>query len=122
MSRRCRVPYYYSLQNKTNLADVRSWEIYNDFLEICKLGDFREMNAFHDKHIRPYEHHLRREHPDLIFTDMSLYNPYNPGYAFVKIDTPVYPRLMDALQETMASRRPATERVYQWFVMIRRLQ
>ena len=107
VSRRPSLPYVYSLQNKPHLANIRSWEIYVDFMDVCVSGDIRAMNCFHDQHILSFETRLRREDPDLIFRDSSLDR-------LVKITAPVYPRLMGAVEEIIRERK-GTLRTLDWF-------
>ena len=107
VSRRPSLPYVYSLQNKPHLANIRSWEIYVDFMDVCVSGDIRAMNCFHDQHILAFETRLRREDPDLIFRDSSLDR-------LVKIAAPVYPRLMGAVEEIIRERK-GTLRTLDWF-------
>ncbi len=114
VSRRPSLPYVYSLQNKPHLANIRSWEIYVDFMDVCVSGDIRAMNCFHDQHILAFETRLRREDPDLIFRDSSLYDPENPDASLVKIAAPVYPRLMGAVEEIIRERK-GTLRTLDWF-------
>ena len=113
--------FRYSLQDKMNISDIRSWEIYADFLDICAKGDIRDLNVFHDQHLRPYESRLRRENEYLLFRDLTLYNPHDPDSCLVQIETPIYPRLMDTAEETFLERR-GPERTLTWFKQIRRLQ
>ena len=101
------LPYVYSLQNKPHLANIQSWEIYVDFMTVCVSGDIRAMNCFHDQHILSFESRLRREDPDLIFRDSAL-------DSFVKITTPVYPRLMGAVEEIIRDRQ-GSRRTLEWF-------
>jgi len=112
--------YYYSLQDKLNISDIRSWEIYADFLNTCVKGDIRDMNYFHDQHVLPYETRLRRESPDLCFRDLSLYNPFDPDRGLIQIDSPIYPRLMSEVEETLLERK-GPERTLAWFKQIRLL-
>ena len=121
VARRPLVPYRYSLQNKPNISNIRSWEIYVDFMSICASGDIRLMNIFHDKHVLCYETRLRKEDPELIFRDSVLYSPSNPDASLVRIAAPVYPRLMGAVEEILHERR-APEKTLSWFHKIRQLR
>jgi hypothetical protein len=113
--------YRYSLQNKPRIYDIRSWEIYADLLDVCVRGDIRDMNVFHDQHVRGYEARLRNERPDLTFLDLSLYNPYDPASGLVTIETPVYARLMHTVEGTLRS-NVAPSKTLHWFEQIRKLQ
>ena len=121
VSKRRSLPYVYSLQNKPHIANIRSWEIYNDFLEVCVSGDIRSMNIFHDQHILSYETRLRREDPELIFRDSALSNLSDPDASLVKIAAPIYPRLMGIIEEQIAERKGPT-RTLDWFHKIRQLR
>ena len=121
MAPRPATPYRYSLQNKPHIANIRSWEIYVDFMSICVSGDIRSMNAFHDKHVLCYETHLRKEDDQLIFRDASLYRSDDPDASLVKIVAPVYPRLMGAVEEILRERK-APEKTLVWFDKIRQLR
>jgi len=114
MSRRPPIPYVYSLQNKPNISNIQSWEIYVDFMDVCLSGDIRTMNCFHDQHILSFESRLRQEDPDLIFRDSALYNPANPDAGLVTIKFPVYPRLMGAVEERLVERK-GPQRTLEWF-------
>lgn len=121
MSKRHTLPYVYSLQNKPHIVNIRSWEIYVDFMEVCVSGDIRSMNIFHDQHILSYENRLRREDPDLIFRDSALYNPSDPDASLVRIAAPIYPRLMGSVEEQIAERKGPL-RTLDWFHKIRQLR
>jgi hypothetical protein len=113
--------YRYSLQDKLNISDIRSWEIYADFLHTCVKGDVRDMNYFHDQHVLPYEARLRRESPDLLFLDAALHNPFDSDRALVQIESPIYPRLMSSVEETIQERN-GPEKTLAWFKQIRQLR
>jgi hypothetical protein len=114
-------PYRYSLQNKPHIVNIRSWEIYVDFMSVCVSGDIRSMNVFHDKYVLCYETHLRKEDPQLIFRDSALYHSANPDASLVKIAAPVYPRLMGAVEEVLRERK-APEKTLEWLQKIRQLR
>jgi len=86
----------YSLQDKIGIDDVKNWEIYKDFIAVCRHGCLRDVQAFHNEHILNYERRLRSESPDLRFTDLITYNPFDPEGSKVAISPLIYHRLMGA--------------------------
>jgi hypothetical protein len=98
-------------------ANIQHWPITLDFAAVCSTGIFRDMNVFHDEHIRWYERQLRCQSPDLRFTDLD------PKKPLVQIESPVYPRLMAAAEGILRSRGSLVPpQTLEWFKQIQRLQ
>jgi len=115
--------YRYAMDHGIDPTNIRSWPITLDFLKVCGTGSFRDMNVFHDEHVRWYERQLRCQSPDLRFTDLTLYNPYNPDASLVQIESPIYPRLMGVTEEILRSRGSLVpSQTLSWFKQIQRLQ
>ena len=100
---------------RIDTANIQRWPITLDFVAVCSTGIFRDMNVFHDEHIRWYERQLRCQSPDLRFTDLDG--------SFVQIKSPVYPRLMAAAEDILRNRDPLVPpQTLDWFKQIQRLQ
>ena len=96
-------------------TNIQRWPITLDFVAVCSTGIFRDMNVFHDEHIRWYERQLRCQSPDLRFTGSEG--------SLVQIESPVYPRLMAATEGILRSRGSLVPpQTLEWFKQIQRLQ
>lgn len=89
-------PFIYSLECTSNISTVESWAIYRDFVSLCRTAPITAIQQFHDDHLLTYESRLRSVSPDLRFTDLSRYNPYDPEGSKEKIDGDIYRRIMGA--------------------------
>ena len=96
-------------------ANIRCWPITLDFAAVCGTGVIRDMNVFHDEHVRWYERQLRCQSPDLRFTDL------NPKKPLVQIESPIYGRLMEATEGILRIRGGSPQTLL-WFKQIQRLQ
>ena len=94
-------------------ANIRCWPITLDFAAVCGTGVIRDMNVFHDEHVRWYERQLRCQRPDLRFTNLNG--------SLVQIESPIYGRLMAATEEVLRIRGGSPQTLL-WFKQIQRLQ
>ena len=117
MSSFLRIPFKYSLECTTNISVMESWAIYRDFVALCHTAQIQQIQRFHDEHLLTYESRLRSVSPDLRFTDLDRYNPFDPEGSKEQIDADIYRRIMGAAY--LAVRLPAhLESVQEWFQQI----
>ena len=112
-----RHPFTYSLECTTNVGVMESWAIYRDFVALCRTAPIPEIQRFHDEHLLTYESRLRSVSPDLRFTDLNHYNPYDPESSKEQIEGDIYRRIMGTAY--LAIRDPSQpDRVKEWFQRI----
>ena len=89
-------PFIYSLECTANVTNIHSWAIYLDFVSLCRTAPITAIQQFHDDHLLTYESRLRSENPDLRFTNIDHYNPFDPESSKEHIGTDIYRRIMGA--------------------------
>lgn len=117
-----RTPFKYSLECTSNIRDVESWAIYKDFMSVCRTGSIRDIRDFHDTHLVDYESRLRWISPDLAFTDLEHYNPFDPKGSRVRLDYDIYLMIMGtayiALRPPSCLLPSKIDPVIEWFQQI----
>ena len=105
--------FKYSLECTNNIDDLESWAIYKDFTNVCRTGSIDDIRRFHDYYLVDYEACLRSISPDLKFTDLAYYNPFDPNGSKIQIDGDIYRMIMGAAYLSLRSTGPIE--VIEWF-------
>ena len=86
-------------------------------MALCRTAPITEIQRFHDEHLLTYESRLRSVSPDLRFTDIDHYNPFDPESSKEQIEGDIYRRIMGTAY--LAVRAPSqSDRIKEWFQQI----
>jgi len=97
------------------VTNIHSWAIYRDFVSLCRTAPITAIQQFHDDHLLTYESRLRSVSPDLRFTNLDHYNPFDPESSKEQIEGDIYRRIMGTAYLAALDSQDQSDRVKEWF-------